>query len=85
MATTPGYNNDRMYDYFLYVSQYLQQPSYYNTHNVVSLETNLYDAGTEKLVWSGRSSQFVPDSVDDVIAQLTRLVSADLKNRKLLH
>jgi hypothetical protein len=80
----PGHINDQMYDYYPYASQYVHQLRNDNTHNVVSLETNLYDAGTEKLVWSGRSSQFAPDSVDDVIVQLTRLVITDLKKKNLL-
>jgi hypothetical protein len=80
----PGYTSYQMYDYYPYVSHYVHQPGYYTVHNVVSLETNLYDVSTEKLVWSGRSSQFAPDSVDDVIAQLTRLVITDLKKKKLL-
>lgn len=80
----PGYYNYSMYDYTPYVSHYVQLPGYYNTHEVVGLETNLYDINTEKLVWSGKSSQFAPDSVDDVIVQLTRLVIDDMKKKKLL-
>jgi hypothetical protein len=80
----PGYYNYSMYDYYPYVSHYVTLPGYYNTHHTVSLETNLYDISNEKLVWSGKSAQFAPESVDDVIVQLTQLIISDLKKKQLL-
>jgi len=49
-----------------------------------TLETNLYDVETEELVWSARTRTFSPESVDEVIVDLTRLLIADLKDKKLI-
>ncbi|NEV62304.1 hypothetical protein [Thiorhodococcus minor] len=53
-------------------------PSYYADLEALRLETNLYDAKGERLVWSGRSVQLDPSSeqttisdvIDDTIAQI---------------
>ena len=80
----PGSYNYQMYDYYQYASNYVTHTDYYTNRDTVSLVTNLYDIATEKLVWSGKSAQFAPDSVDDVVVELTQLVIADLKQKKLL-
>jgi len=50
----------------------------------VSLETNLYDASTETLVWSGQSATFNPNNVADVIKPTTRLIVNTLVDEGLI-
>ncbi|MGW8220500.1 MAG: hypothetical protein ACWGP1_00005 [Syntrophobacteria bacterium] len=63
---------------------YTRQPEQYTTSVRVGLETKLYDAETEKLIWSATSKTANPKSkiklFDSVIEALVR----DLKRNKLL-
>jgi hypothetical protein len=39
---------------------------------------------TEELVWSARSRTFSPESVDEVIVDLTKLLIKDLEEKNLI-
>ncbi len=73
-----------MYGYYPHVNSYVHSPGYYTTHETYTLETNLYDVKTEELVWSARSRTFSPESVDEVITDLTKLLINDLKDKNLI-
>lgn len=60
--------------YYSYLYPTLYQPGYYNKDKVYYLETNLYDAQSEKLLWSAQSKTYSPASLSkfaDKFAQLT--------------
>jgi hypothetical protein len=80
---TYGYYNG-LYNYYPHVNTYVQQPGYYTTHDVVILETNLYEVKSEELVWSAQSRSFAPESAKEVIDDLVRLVIKDLKEKGLI-
>jgi len=73
-----------MYSYYPHVNSYVHNPGYYDTLETYTLETNLYDVKTEELVWSARSRTFAPDSVDEVIVDLTKLLINDLEDKDLI-
>lgn len=73
-----------LYGYYPHVNSYVHSPGYYTTHETYTLETNLYDVLTEELVWSARSRTFSPESVDEVIVDLTKLLIKDLEEKKLI-
>jgi hypothetical protein len=73
-----------MYGYYPHVNSYVTSPGYYTTHETYTLETTLYDIETEELVWTARSRTFSPESVDEVIVDLTRLLIKDLKEKNLI-
>lgn len=73
-----------LYSYYPHVNTYVSRPGYYTTHETYTLETNLYDVKTEELVWSARSRTFAPESVDEVIVDLTKLLINDLKDKNLI-
>lgn len=73
-----------LYSYYPHVNTYVHRPGYYTTHDIVKLETNLYDVESEELVWSAHSRTFSPESVDEIIVDLTKLVIKDLADRKLI-
>jgi len=73
-----------MYGYYPHVNSYVSSPGYYTTHETYMLETTLYDIQTEEMVWTARSSTFSPESVDEVIVDLTRLLIKDLKDKGLV-
>ena len=80
---TYGYYNG-LYNYYPHVNSYVQQPGYYTTHDVVILETNLYEVKSEELVWSAQSRSFAPESAKEVIDELVNLVIKDLKEKGLI-
>ena len=78
-----GYYNG-FYDYYPHVHGYVQQPGYYTTHDVVKLETNLYEVASGDLVWSAQSQSFSPESAKEVIDELVQLVITDLQEKGLI-
>ena len=73
-----------MYSYYPHVNSYVHNPGYYTTHETYTLETNLYDVESEELVWSARSRTFSPESVQEVIVDLTKLLISDLADKDLI-
>ncbi len=73
-----------LYSYYPHVNTYVTRPGYYTTHETYLLETNLYDVESEELIWSARSRSFSPESVDEIIVDLTRLIISDLEKKKLI-
>jgi len=80
---TYGYSHG-LYNYYPSVNSYVHQPGYYTTHDVVKLETNLYEVKTAELVWSAQSRSFAPESAKEVIDELVNLVIKDLKEKALI-
>ena len=72
------------YDYYPHTYTYVYLPGYDNTHYVVALETSLFDLDNGKMVWSGQSNTFAPDSVDDVIRNITALTIKELQKKKII-
>lgn len=73
-----------LYSYYPHVNTYVHRPGYYTTHETYTLETNLYDVESEELVWSARSRTFSPESVQEVIVDLTKLLINDLEEKGLI-
>lgn len=73
-----------MYSYYPHVNTYVSQPGYYTTHETYTLETNLYDVESEELVWSARSRTFSPESVDEVIVDITKLLIQDMSAKNVI-
>lgn len=56
----------------------LYEPGYYDTYKVVRLETSLYRAEDDTLVWSGRSETLDPGSELEVIREVIDAVVKEL-------
>jgi hypothetical protein len=78
-----GYYNN-MYDY--YDSSYSLAPavSYADTEEYLQLESNLYDAETEKLVYSIVTDTFIRQKFDSRIKAYIETVVRQLKSNNLL-
>lgn len=72
------------YNYYPHAFSYVYLPGYDNTHSVVALESSLFDLDTGKMVWSGLSNTFAPESVDDVIHNITVLTINELRKKKII-
>ena len=64
---------------------YTHQPAQYTTSVRVGLETKLYDAGTEKLIWSATSKTANPKSRIELFDSVIEALVRDLKRNNLLH
>ncbi|UCF67811.1 MAG: hypothetical protein JSV80_00505 [Acidobacteriota bacterium] len=65
-------------DYYQHVYEAIYEPGYLVTQDTVLLETNLYDVGSGQLACTTRSKSFDPESADDVIGPLSKLVMSRL-------
>ena len=63
---------------------YTRNPGYSSTTKKVRLETNLYDAKTGELIWSGLSKTLSKDSTDRIMNDVIKAVIANLKKNKLI-
>ena len=69
----------RLYPYVGRVYGYVTEPGYYARFPALQLETNLYDAARETLLWSARSQTMDPNSekttINQVIAAMTQALA----------
>ena len=63
---------------------YARDPGYSSTSTTVRLETNLYDAKTGELIWSGKSKTMSKDSTDQIINEVIKAVIDNLQKNKLI-
>jgi hypothetical protein len=61
----PYYGSFGLYYGYGYGSFY--SPGYYQTDKIYYIQTNLYDAQSEKLIWSAQSKTYNPSSIDDFL------------------
>jgi len=87
VSSYPSYGRpyyDSWYGYYSHGYGVTHDPGYTYQKVTVSLETNLYDAANGKLIWSGQSDTFNPDSTQDVIGPTTDIIVDELVYQKLL-
>lgn len=79
LGTVPDHYR-HLVPYFSQVYEEVCTPGYYSDPKSLRLETNLYDAKREQLVWTGRSPRLDPNSerttisevIEDIVAQMRR-------------
>jgi uncharacterized lipoprotein NlpE involved in copper resistance len=72
------------YGYYNYRYPVIYSPGYYTTEKTYLIESNLYDATSEKLVWTVQSSAFNPASLNDWFRGYSRLMLMQMKKDGLL-
>jgi hypothetical protein len=80
--TQPYYRG--MYPYYHTVYEAVHTPGYTIESTVVTLETNLYDAGREALIWSAQSETFDPGSVESAIKEVAKTIVEGMVARGLI-
>jgi len=60
------------------------RPGYTIENEIVSLETNLYETRTDKLIWSALSDTFAESGKDEYIKSFIRVILKRLSNDKIL-
>jgi len=81
-----GYPNSysSMYGYYGQVSPYYREAGYYVQNTIVSLEINLYETKSAKLIWAITTETFEPDNINKEIQKLSTIIIDELKKEKLL-
>jgi hypothetical protein len=74
----------RMSGYYPMAHREVYSPGYDVTVTTVSLEANLYDVKTGKLVWSARSESVDPKMTKKFLDELVAVFTSDLKSKDLL-
>ncbi len=62
----------------------VHRPGYLETSNTVRLESSLYSAATNDLVWTGQSSTADPQSLAKLLASASQAVAQTLKQEGLI-
>lgn len=70
--------------YYHTVYNYTHQPGYTTQHEYVKLESGLYDADTEKLIWSAATETVDPDNLANAVTGLSRVIFKNLRESGLL-
>ena len=71
-------------NYYRSVIDYVHVPGYTTQQEYVTLESNLFDARTEKMIWSATSETFEPNSIKEVIDSLSKVVIKSLREYQLI-
>jgi len=75
----------RMHSYYpMAYREVRYSPGYTYTVTTVSIESNLYDAQTEKLIWSAQSKSVDPKMSKSYFDGLVNVFAKDLQDKKLL-
>ncbi len=79
-----GKRNRAVDGHYLRVYETIHQPGYYQKFTTVFLETSLYDALGETLIWSARSETLNPESTLQLINTLGKEIITSLRAGGLL-
>lgn len=78
----PGYARFDMYTYS--TGDYAKYGGSYKKQFDIKLETNIYEAESQMIIWSGKSDSIKAKYVSDVIDTLSRSVMNDLREKMLI-
>ena len=70
--------------YYTYWYPYVYEPGYYTQEEVYFFETNLYDAETEKLIWSAQSESYNPTDIELFSEDFAEVILDELEDEKLI-
>lgn len=79
----PGYYGG-WYPYMSVGYTTMASPGYTTVHSVVSVESNLYDLSTEKMVWTGLSEAYPNDNPTDSFRPYINQLIYDMKAKKVI-
>ncbi|WP_419700931.1 hypothetical protein [Mucilaginibacter sp. NFX135] len=68
----------RFWNYYSNWSPYIYAPGYYDQQKVYYLETNLYDAKTEELIWAAQSKTYDPTNLDSFLKGYIKAIETQM-------
>ena len=72
------------YSYYNFWAPSFYDPGYYVVDKTYFMETNLYDAKTEKLIWSAQSETINPGSLNNFVEEYPKILLEQLAKDGLL-
>jgi len=78
-----GYHNYYNNRYAAQASFYYDPPKMY-VDQIVGIETNIYNAGDQKLIWTGITKSTNPEGIDKLIAEVAGVVRSKLRSQGLI-
>jgi len=79
------FNPGRRFGYYLQFWNYysnwypsIYAPGYYDEQKVYYLETNLYDARTEELIWAAQSKTYDPSNLDSFLKAYIKAIESQM-------
>lgn len=72
------------YGYYGMSERYVSTPGYTTTDTIVELETTVFSAATEKMIWAGSTRSTNPSSATSVVNKNASLIIKDMKKAGLL-
>lgn len=72
------------YPYYYSSVDVVSTPGYYQTDKIYTLETNIYDVGTEKLIWSGVTETVNPETGHDGATDVATTIVDDMLKSKII-
>lgn len=78
-----GYYNT-FYGYYTYRYTVVYQPGYYRQDKTYIIESNLFDANTQGLVWTVQSTAFNPNSLKSWVKGYVRIMTKQMKKDGLI-
>ena len=75
---------NQMHDYYKKWLESTQEPSPATTHKVIILETNIYNAETEKLAWDTASDVYVQDATYKLTKDFIKVIVNKLGSDKVI-
>lgn len=82
VARHPHYQT--YWGYYRYNYRVVYDPGYYTTDHFYYVEANLYDAGSEELVWSVQTRSYDPGSLQTLAGDLSKTIVSELEEQQLL-
>jgi hypothetical protein len=70
--------------YYGYYAPAIYSSGYYTTDKTYFLESNLFDADSEKILWSVQSATYNPDNIKDFSSRYCKLLVSQAKDDELL-
>ena len=64
--------------------RYMGTPGYVITDTIATIQTNIYDVTSGKLIWTGNSETFNPEDVRTVVRDIAKAIGAELRKEGLL-
>ena len=75
---------DRFRNYYYQTYELVYRQGYFARDTQYFIETNFYELGTGKLVWSGRSSIFEPSELEDYLPRYANGLFTELKSEGII-
>lgn len=81
---SPQLYYNRFGNYFFRTYDLVYRPGYFTRNTKYFIETNLYELKVGRLVWSGRSTTFIPDELDRYLPNYARGLFKELKLERII-